>query len=81
MASAPVQPSPPPAPQYPPPGPVVNMPPNLWMILKWASLGLGGLLVLIAVVLESVHAPALAAMGCFFAIGARIMQAEEHRGK
>ena len=68
MASASVQPSPNPPPQPPPSGPAFN-PPNLWMILKWSSLGLGGLLVLIAVIIESLHAPALAAMGCFFAIG------------
>jgi hypothetical protein len=51
------------------------------MILKWSALGLGGLLALIATVIESGHAPALAVFGLFFAIAARIMQAEEHRAK
>jgi hypothetical protein len=51
------------------------------MIAKWASLGLGGLLVLLAATLASVHSAGLATLGLFFAIGARIMQAEEHRAK
>ena len=49
---------------------------NIWMILKWVSLGLGGILVLISVVDMDLY---FVALGCFFGILSRIMQAEEHR--
>ena len=79
MSTSPGQPSPIPTEPYL--APPLNVPPIVWMILKWSALGLGGLLALIATVIESGHAPALAVFGLFFAIAARIMQAEEHRAK
>ncbi len=81
MASASVQPSSPPAPQYSASPLAVTIPPHVCMIAKWSSLGLGGLLVLLAAALTSVHSAGLAAMGLFFTIASRIMQAEEHRAK
>ena len=55
---------------------ITNKIQNIWMILKWVSLGLGGILVLISVVEFDLY---LVAVGCFFGILSRIMQAEEHR--
>ena len=55
---------------------ITNKIQNIWSILKWVSLGLGGILVLISVVEFDLY---LVAVGCFFGILSRIMQAEEHR--
>ena len=55
---------------------ITNKIQNIWMILKWVSLGLGGILVLISIVEFDLY---LVAVGCFFGILSRIMQAEEHR--
>jgi hypothetical protein len=46
--------------------------------LKWASLGLGGLLAFIALFVTSTQG-ALAGLGCFLGIVARILQVEEQR--
>ena len=53
--------------------------PKLWEILKWASLGMGGLFLLVSFVVNAFWAGAMAGTGCFFAIVSRIMQAEQHR--
>jgi len=44
--------------------------------LKWVSLGLGGISVLISFGDGDLY---FVALGCFFGIVSRIMQAEEHR--
>ena len=49
---------------------------NVWTILKWVSLGLGGISVLISFGDGDLY---FVALGCFFGIVSRIMQAEEHR--
>ena len=49
---------------------------NVWTILKWVSLGLGGISVLISFGDGDLY---FVALGCFFGILSRIMQAEEHR--
>ena len=49
---------------------------NVWTILKLVSLGLGAISVLVSVGDGDLY---FVALGCFFGILSRIMQAEEHR--
>jgi hypothetical protein len=79
MASASVQPTSPPAPHDHAAPLAFAIPPHLCRIVKWASLGLGGLFVLLASIVTS--AATLGGLGIFFAIASRIFQAEEHQGK
>jgi hypothetical protein len=61
------------APHYP------EGPPGLWLALKYLSFAIGLLLVLGAFSASTPQAAALAGIACFFGIGARLAQAEQHR--
>jgi hypothetical protein len=80
--SFPVTEAPPPPPRtQPPSAPVGGMTwshQDILKALKWASLGLGGLLGFIALFVTTPQA-ALAGLAVFLAIVARVLQVEEHR--
>ncbi|MCL0055334.1 hypothetical protein M1N56_05635 [Dehalococcoidia bacterium] len=50
---------------------------KVWLVLKWVSLGVGFLSILIG--FDEGGAMVWIPLGCFFGIVSRIMQAEEHK--